>query len=431
MIREAESSRQMSLADLTQHADHLGGQFETTRGIGEVKPRQVRYFIQEGLLPPPATRGRGASYPAALAWNILFIRVLQSHGLSVRDIATAVKDVPDETMRRVVRGEEQLSITSDLSPAEISERIATGEQVVRLGAAEDADTGIPWKSLVENELVRVDVNARLPYETRRLIRQAASLIQAIAADGSGAAKKSGPAKKPRGLVVEYTLEWSDGIPVLETTDGMKLVLDTGSPASFCRTERIELAGRTTKVGSEYLGLSAEFLSNLLDAPVDGLVGADLLSRYCVELRLPEAKVVFRSKAPLRKRSDAIADWIKGIPVHACSIDGQSRRCFVDTGAKHSYLLGKHLRDKRPAGTRDDFHAMIGEFRSDTYAVTIALTDGESIGSEIAMLPSDLETLLTAAGVDGIIGMDLMVDRNVTIAYPGQFLRFGQPASSGR
>jgi DNA-binding transcriptional MerR regulator len=53
--------------------------------------RTIRYYIQEGLLPPPAGRGRGGFYYDSHLQRLLEIKTLQDRGLKLGAIQEMLK----------------------------------------------------------------------------------------------------------------------------------------------------------------------------------------------------------------------------------------------------------------------------------------------------------------------------------------------------
>ena len=61
------------------NADELGD-------LGGVTRRTVRYYVQEGLIPPPLGVGRGRHYGRAHLERLLEVKAQQESGLSLDDI---------------------------------------------------------------------------------------------------------------------------------------------------------------------------------------------------------------------------------------------------------------------------------------------------------------------------------------------------------
>jgi DNA-binding transcriptional MerR regulator len=118
------------------------------RAIGKsepIQPRTVRFYIERGLLPPVRS-GPGKKYPVATAWKILFTWFLQDrHSLSLTEIRRALQEVPVDTMRRVITGDEPLEILRRPDTGAVQRHRDAGYQVVDFsrpaaGPAADADS---------------------------------------------------------------------------------------------------------------------------------------------------------------------------------------------------------------------------------------------------------------------------------------------------
>jgi len=58
--------------------------------LGGVSRRTVRYYVQEGLLPPPAGLGRGAHYRREHLEALLRVKSMQEQGLLLEEIRQAL-----------------------------------------------------------------------------------------------------------------------------------------------------------------------------------------------------------------------------------------------------------------------------------------------------------------------------------------------------
>jgi DNA-binding transcriptional MerR regulator len=56
--------------------------------LGGITRRTVRYYVQEGLIPPPLGRGRGRHYTESHLERLLEVKALQEKGLSLEAIRT-------------------------------------------------------------------------------------------------------------------------------------------------------------------------------------------------------------------------------------------------------------------------------------------------------------------------------------------------------
>lgn len=73
-----------------------------------VSQRTVRYYIQQGLLPSPETRGPGAHYGAEHLDRLRLIRSLQRDHLPLAEIRRRLEELEPEAIRELVeRGTER------------------------------------------------------------------------------------------------------------------------------------------------------------------------------------------------------------------------------------------------------------------------------------------------------------------------------------
>src|SRR5918992_1708273 len=67
-----------------------------------VTPRTVRYYVQQGLLPAPSTRGPGTRYDRAHLDRLQLIRRLQREHLPLAEIRRRLEGLDDDGIRAVV-----------------------------------------------------------------------------------------------------------------------------------------------------------------------------------------------------------------------------------------------------------------------------------------------------------------------------------------
>jgi DNA-binding transcriptional MerR regulator len=70
----------------------------------DVTPRTVRYYVQQGLLPSPDTRGRGAKYDRTHLERIQLIKRLQARHLPLAEIRNQLAELSDAAVSALVTG---------------------------------------------------------------------------------------------------------------------------------------------------------------------------------------------------------------------------------------------------------------------------------------------------------------------------------------
>lgn len=68
-----------------------------------VTPRTVRYYVQQGLLPSPGTRGPGTRYDRTLLERLQLIRLLQRQHLPLSEIRRRLEGLDDDGVRQALR----------------------------------------------------------------------------------------------------------------------------------------------------------------------------------------------------------------------------------------------------------------------------------------------------------------------------------------
>lgn len=215
----------------------------------------------------------------------------------------------------------------------------------------------------------------------------------------------------------HSLHFEKGHLFIELDDE-KWLIDTGAPKTFgARTFVIN--GQRVEASTSDMGLNAETLSQYVQVPCAGLIGADVLNRFD-HLFDVAAKTLTVSTETLSHGGTVIdLEFFMGIPIVTASIGGRDHRMFFDTGAQLSYLEDDALAGFPAAGNFEDFYPGIGPFRVETHRVDMAV-GGIQISLRTGALPGALGTALMMARTTGIISNAALEDRVV-----GYFPRRGQ------
>jgi len=171
----------LTLEELCAEVTRLGRRHRLVAKDEEFSGRTVRFYIEKELLPPPGRSGPGKKYPYETVWKVLFIRLLSTkHGLSLNYLRQTMRDVPVETMRRVVTGEEPLEIQTVPDAEAVKRHAAKGYPVVALTGVPQRGTDMgDWQVLLRNEDVLLGVREGLAPAKLKQLRHIAALIRAL------------------------------------------------------------------------------------------------------------------------------------------------------------------------------------------------------------------------------------------------------------
>lgn len=186
-------------------------------------------------------------------------------------------------------------------------------------------------------------------------------------------------------------------------NGKRCLIDTGSPASFGNTD-ITINGRIYHLAPSGFGVSFETIATHVGAPIDALIGADILSKH-------GGLFVWNSKLELhlsvmQPGGDVPMQLVSGIPVVSVTVAGQTIDACIDTGAPYTYVASEIADSARITGQIEDFYPTIGTFTAPTVALPI--TDphtNKDTTHTVAVLPDTLGSLLTMINCKAILGLD--------------------------
>ena len=85
-------------------ADELRYAIRDLAHLADVSRRTIRYYVQEGLIPPPLGGGRGSHYSQAHLDQLVEVKGLRAAGRSLDEIRATLRG----TTRRVAAAEETL-----------------------------------------------------------------------------------------------------------------------------------------------------------------------------------------------------------------------------------------------------------------------------------------------------------------------------------
>lgn len=199
--------------------------------------------------------------------------------------------------------------------------------------------------------------------------------------------------------------------LLVKLEGHLWLFDTGAPASFGASRSLDIAGEKFSLGTSYLGLTAETLSQFVGVPCVGLLGADVLSRFDHLFDTTGGSLTVSTAEIAHGGQTVRLDEFMGIPIVTARLNGRDYRMFFDTGAQLSYFQEESLAEFPSAGSVTDFYPGVGQFETDTHEVPVTL-GGVAFALRCGSLPGLLGATLMMAGTQGIVGNQVLTDRIV-------------------
>lgn len=205
--------------------------------------------------------------------------------------------------------------------------------------------------------------------------------------------------------------------------GQNVLIDTGVPVSIGNQPTWYFNHEVHQLSQSYLGVTIPELSRLVGAPIDILMGCDILKKLFVTLDLRGKRVSFYSQPNAHGGPSLEMRLFMGVPFVDVEAGGTVYEMFVDTGAKLSYIGKEIAESMMPVGMEKDFYPGLGEFETPVYEVPLRL-GGHELSLRCGVLPDVLEATMKIAGKRGIIGAQLFEKFQVHLAFPdnAMFLR---------
>lgn len=204
-------------------------------------------------------------------------------------------------------------------------------------------------------------------------------------------------------------------------NGNTLLIDTGSPFSIL-DKSLDFCGQRFEPG--WIHFNALDISNLIGTKIDALVGYNILKHFNLLIDYQEGSITFsdeNTELPGATTIPFTAGF--GVPRITVNLLGESKSCFLDSGAKISYIHSKTTQGLTPEGTDSDFYLGFGHFDTPIFPIETSMGD-QSLTVRYGNLPPVLEvSLLTLLNADGIVGFDFFNNFKVLIDYKNNMLSF--------
>jgi hypothetical protein len=211
------------------------------------------------------------------------------------------------------------------------------------------------------------------------------------------------AQRQTGPMQTYTYQFVRGYLIV-MVDGRPCVLDTGSPFSVGYAP-IVIADKEFPVYDSYLDVCPAYLADHIGTKVEGLIGADILAEFNVNIRHAERLIEFSSYSSGHAVFLPLNNFMN-VPILPIKVCGRIVRAFFDTGATLSYLLPEILAGLDSSGRQEEFYPLLGSFLTDVYSTAVGV-GGEEREFRFGELPEELRMMLEAGQVQAIIGTDLL------------------------
>lgn len=200
--------------------------------------------------------------------------------------------------------------------------------------------------------------------------------------------------------------------VVAVIDGRRVLVDTGSPVTFGRGERLHIGDGSHTIATGVLGFTVETAAEHIrklpgvapDFDVDVLLGTDLLWGHELLLDFHGRTLCISPAAP-REGATRCSSRTRFL-VEDLIVGGRGILALVDTGAPVSYLSTPHTEGVPVAGWARDFFHGGGDFQVPLRVVPCTFR-GRALHGSFAEPPVSVWMSMRLLGVQAIVGTDLL------------------------
>lgn len=223
--------------------------------------------------------------------------------------------------------------------------------------------------------------------------------------------------------MKYPIDLFKGHPIISDGDH-RILIDTGSPTTIHTESNLVFGSKSYACSSNYMGLTASSISEMLGTDITTLLGVDIQSDYIMLIDYQSKSIEFSTELFDMDGIEVDISRFMGLPIIHMRIQNQVMRFFLDTGAKLSYVSEDVTAHVESMGIEQDFYPGIGTFETECFLIPTILGDSEIL-VKYGHLPALLQMKMTLANADGIIGYDLFSRFKVMLDLENETLRYSE------
>lgn len=226
----------------------------------------------------------------------------------------------------------------------------------------------------------------------------------------------------------FALKFKDGHPIFQSDTDI-LLLDTGAPTTVHEAETLSFCGEKYKCPTIFQAfVDVEQISLMVGTRITTLLGVDILKEYKILLDYRAGTVKFsKDDIPFDDEVVAVPN-AHGIPIVELLIAGKPVKCFLDSGAKLSFMPMEITQNYPSQGIVEDFFPTTGIFHTESYLVPVTFKGGD-LTIKCGNLPENLELIMALFNVKGILGYDFFNAYSVLLDLGNSrvgFLKYSKP-----
>lgn len=200
-----------------------------------------------------------------------------------------------------------------------------------------------------------------------------------------------------------------GLPIITDNEGQKLLIDTGSPVSFCESGEMNITGQPVKVPKSYSQANAAYLRGHLQMEIDGLIGLNILcqSSFSIDYQTTSFTLYEHDDEITGDDDSLYFPWSPSFLQIPVMINNQQANIILDTGAHISYINPEFVNiDTDGLRKTMDFNPLLGRFEVSLIDAFTYQLGGTSFTHEMGLSTPAISNVLRQFKVSGVFGLAL-------------------------
>jgi hypothetical protein len=212
-------------------------------------------------------------------------------------------------------------------------------------------------------------------------------------------------------VFPYTIE--NGLCMIQIGE-KSILVSTGVPESMCTCGEFILEDKHFKTKPQSLRLTPPQLSTEIGLVVEGVLGADLLTRFDYRFN-PFRQEFWISQEEIHPYGYAYHfDLYRSVPVVSVWIESRETKVFFNTGSKHTLLVPEIATRFPQVDVAKVFYPGIGWYETPLYRILIWMS-GNDVELDVGLPHPSLLPMLQSNHAKGVLGCDVLQGPGVFLA----------------
>lgn len=196
--------------------------------------------------------------------------------------------------------------------------------------------------------------------------------------------------------------------------GHRLLVGSGVPDSMCTCGEIIIEGKSFLAKKHSLRMTPEQFSEAVGVPLDGLLGADILSHFDYRINPFRQDISFSRDEVHPYGYAAHFELYRSVPIVSIWIGPREIPVFFNTASRMTFLSPEIASNFPQVGKASVFYPGIGHFETPVHRVLVWLS-GSDTELEVGIPPSPLLLTMKMTHTLGILGCDIFHGPGVFLA----------------